>query len=349
MMQRRDVLAASAALPWAGTARLSLNENPFGPSPKVAAAILAALPYLARYADQADADRLAMRIAAYEGVGADQVILGDVLEPLGRALALAGGPGARLVYSDPGYTALIDAARPLGAQGVPVPLDQALRDDLPALATAADAHATALFLVHPHNPSGTAHDPAAALAFVRAVAERTLVIADEAYLDYAPDPRASLATLTRAGANVAVFRTFDKIHGLAALPFGYALVPRDLATRLRAAGVGAAHGLGRLALVAAEASLDDPEWVAQVRRRTIAGRERLHAALDALGLERSASQADFVFFKSPVAAAGLRERLAAGGIQVGRAFPPLDQWVRVTVGTEDEVGRTITALIAALE
>lgn len=354
-MKRRDILAAGAALPFSpmaaaanSSARLSLNENPFGPSPRVTAAITAALPRLARYADQADADRLAARVAALEGVAPDQVILGDVLEPLGRFLAMHGVQGGRFVYSDPGYTALVDAAHPLGGVGVPVVLDEGLRDDLATLKAAIDGRAKALFLVHPHNPSGTSHPFAVYAAFAREASQQTLVIADEAYLDYAPDSRASLVTLTREGANVVVFRTFDKIHGLAALPFGYALVPHNLARQLREAGVGGAHGLSALALVAAEASLGDPAWIAQVRRRTIAGRERLHQSLDGLGLKHSASEADFVFFASPIPAADLRARLAAQGIETARAFPPLGEWVRVTVGTEAEVARTIAALHAAL-
>jgi len=350
-LNRRVFLAASLAVAFAARAgvlappaRLSLNENAFGPSPRVARAMAAELPHLARYADQADADRLAARIAVIEGVAPDQILLGDLLESLGRYLAGQAPVGGRFVLSTPGYPALVDAARPLGGQGVGVPLAADLRDDLPALATAAQG-AKALFLVQPHNPSGTVHPPERFASFLRAVSARTLVIVDEAYLDYHEIATSAVAQ-TRAGANVAVFRTFDKIHGLAALPLGYAIVPRDLGAALRAQGIGAAHSLSRIALVAAEASLDDPAWRAQVRRRTIAGRDRLHGALDALGLEHSASVANFVFFRSPVP--DLRARLEQAGIQTGRPFAPFDQWLRITVGTEAEVTRTIAALHSAL-
>lgn len=357
-MDRRGVIAAGAALPLAAAgasslarpekpARLSLNENAFGPSPRVARAVLAAMPDLARYADQADADGLARRIAGVEGVSPEQVILGDLLAALGLHLAAQFPAGGRFVYSLPGYTALVDAARPLGAQGIGVPLDPDLRDDLPALSQAIDADARALSLVRPHNPSGTTHPWDRFAAFVTDAARRTLVIVDEAYLDY-DDPGKSAVALTRAGANVAIFRTFEKIHGLAGLPLGYLIAPLPLAQSLRGDGVGGAHGLGRLALAAAQAALDDPAWLAEVRRRTLAGRDRLHAALDALGLVHSASRANFVFFRSPAPADKLRARLAEAGVLVGRAFPPLDAWVRVTVGTEAEVDRTIAALRRAL-
>lgn len=360
-MDRRGVLAVGAALPVTaalpasrpvsgasdGPARLSLNENAFGPSPRVARAITGALPDLARYADQADADRLAARVAAIEGVGPEQLLFGDLLTTLGQHLAARPPAGGRFIYSAPGYTALVDSARPLGAEGIGVPLDNELRDDLPALSQAIDGHTRALFLVRPHNPSGTAHPWDRFSDFLATASKRTLVIVDEAYLDY-DGPRANAVALTRAGANVAVFRTFEKIHGLAALPLGYVVAPAPLAKALKADGIGAAHSLSRMALIAADAALDDPTWTGEVRRRTIAGRDRLHAVLDRLGIVRSASRANFIFFRSPIEAARLRARLAQSGILVGRAFPPLGEWVRITVGTEAEVDRTISALQQAL-
>ncbi|CAN5326771.1 hypothetical protein BH10PSE13_BH10PSE13_19880 [soil metagenome] len=201
-----------------------------------------------------------------------------------------------------------------------------------------------MFLVHPHNPSGTVNAAKAWDDFLIAAAARTTVIVDEAYIDY-DDPARTAVRLTRVGHNVAVFRTFDKIHGLAALPFGYLVASPALAAELRAAGVGAVHGLGRLAIAGALASLSDPAWIAEVRRRTLDGRDRLVRALYELGLEHSESRANFIFFRSG-AAPVLREGLSRAGILAGRAFPPLDDWIRITVGTEDEVTRTIAALRA---
>jgi histidinol-phosphate aminotransferase len=325
-------------------ARLSLNENPFGPSPAVIRAITAALGSISRYADQADADRLVGQIAALEQVAPAQIVLGEILEPLGAFLASRPPAGGRFVYSVPGYTALIDAAAPLGGVGVGVPLDGAQGNDLAALARAIQGDTRALYLVNPHNPTGTLDAPARFDAFVLDAAKRTLVIVDEAYLDYDDLPGRSAVRFTRAGANVAVFRTLAKIHGLAGLPFGYVVAPQPLAEVLRVAGIGSVHSQSRLALAAASAALADRNWIADVRRRTLAGRVRLTAALDALGLAHSDSRANFVFFRSPGDAGAVRAGLADAGILVGRAFPPLGGWVRITVGTEAEVTRTIAAL-----
>jgi histidinol-phosphate aminotransferase len=171
---------------------------------------------------------------------------------------------------------------------------------------------------------------------------------DEAYLEYDELEARSAVRFTRAGANVAVFRTLAKIYGLAGLPIGYTVAPPTLARSLRAVGLGDPHAQGRLALAAASAALADQDWVAQVRRRTLAGRRRLTAALDGLGLRHSASHANFVFFQSPVDAAQLRAKLREAGIETARPFPPLDTWLRIAVGTEAEVTRTINALQAIL-
>ena len=355
-LSRRGLMAASLAgaavgqavaeprePPVAAPIRVSLNENPFGPSPGARRALAAQLGRVDRYGDEFQSEALLTRIAAQEGVAPEQIVVGEILEALGLFLAARPPAGGRFVYSLPGYTALIDAARPLGGSGVGVPLDADLANDLPALSRAMTANTRALYLVNPHNPSGTVNDRAAFDAFLRDAARQALVIVDEAYLEY-DDMARSAVRHTRAGLNVAVFRTLDKIHGLAGLPIGYILAPLPLARALRAAGFGDPHGLGRLALAVADAALADTDWVAQVRRRTLAGRVRLTAALDALHLQHSQSHANFVFFRSPVPADRLRHALAQRGILVARAFPPLAEWVRISVGTEPEVGRTIAAL-----
>lgn len=340
--------ALSAAASAGPPARLSLNENPFGPSPLALEAIRADLPNIARYATAAEADALAARIAAYEGVPVSHVVIGEVLEPLGRHLALRPGPGGaggEFVYSNPGYTALVEAARPFGGTGVPVPLNDRLENDLPALLAAITPRTRALFLVNPHNPSGTASGAAELHAFLREAAARTLVIVDEAYLDYTDDyERATAVALIREGADVVVFRTLGKIHGLAGLQIGYALAPAPLADSLRQAGIGRPGSLNRLAVAAAEASLRDTARLAETRLKTAAGRSAWLAALDELGLRRTDARGSFVFFRTgrphrEVAAAFLAE-----GIDIGRGFPALDDWVRVTVGTPDENARAIAAL-----
>lgn len=329
--------------------QLSLNENPFGPSPRALAAIQAHLTGLSRYT-AVDADQLVAEIAAREQLAPEQVMLGEVLDALGRELAQRGGPGGEFIYSDPGYTALIDAAQLGGGVGVPVPLDAELRNDLGALRARLNPHTRAAFLVNPHNPSGTLNESAALHGFIREAAQRSTVIVDEAYLEFTPDSAARSAALDlRANANVVVFRTFTKFHGLAALPLGYALLPMDLAAALRKKGLGAARSQNRLAVIAARASLGDDAYAERVRRSVSVERARWFRVLKELGLRFSDAHGNFVFFETRRPHAEVAAAFLTQGIDIGRAFPPLDRWARISIGLPAENARAQAALRRILE
>ena len=316
--------------------RLALNETPLGPSPAAIDAIKADLAGLARYTGR-ELDDLTAAIAARENIAPEQIVLGENLNVLGLYLSARGGRGGTFVYSEPGYTALVDAVTPAGGRVVGVPLNAALENDLPAIAAAVDGTTRAVYLVNPHNPSGTVSDTAAFIAAVRDLSARTLVIVDEAYLEFMPNFAArSVAPLVREGGNVAVFRTFSKIFGLASLAIGYTLAPKPLAAALKQMGIGAFFGLSRLSLVAATASLGDHDYVASVRTKVAAEREAWHALLRARGRRFSASQANFVFFDCGRPHAEAAAALAARGIIIGRAQPQFDNWLRISIGLPDE-------------
>ena len=158
-----------------------------------------------RHGDEAAADRLVARVAGLEGIDAAQVVMGDLLEIPRLFLAARAPTGGRFVYSVPGFTALVDAARPLGGQPVSVPLDAALGNDLDALERAVVPGTKALYLINPHNPTGTASDRAAFDTFLTRVSQRALVVVDEAYRL----PAGAAATLRTAG--------FGDPHGLGRL------------------------------------------------------------------------------------------------------------------------------------
>ena len=350
-LSRREWIAMSvavAATPAIGASlprrtRLSLNENAYGPSPKVAPAIRAAAVGIERYVEQSEVDALTRQIAALERVAPEQVVIGEVLESLGQLLARQRAGGGGIVISAPGYTALVDAAAPLGGRAVPVPLNGRLENDLPALAGAVDGETLAVSLVNPHNPSGTVSDTGSWHAFIAATASRTLVVVDEAYLEYDDLARQSAIGHVREGRNVLVFRTLAKIYGLAGLSIGYAVAPVALARGLREAGIGAPHSLSRPSLAAAGRALADQAHVAAVRAKVASERQRMHGALESLGLRHTDSRANFVFFQT-AAADRIRAAATAASIEIARAFPPLNEWVRVTLGLPQENLRFLDVL-----
>ena len=323
--------------PQADTVHLNLNENAYGPSPQVRAAIERELSRISRYADADAAKELTEQIAVYERVAAEQIVLGEILATLGLYLGSEGGPGGEFLYSTPGYLALIDAAAHVGGVGVPVPLNANYENDLAALSAGINSRTRALYLINPHNPTGTVSDNHALKSFLRESSQHAPVIVDEAYLEYTPDfASRSAVSLVRDGANVLVFRTFDKIHGLAGLPIGYALVPRPLADALHKQGVSDAESLGRLNIAAASAALADRDHVPHVRDRVAQERAKWNRVLDELRVTHTASTANFVFFDTGRPQQEFAEALRKRGVEIGRAFPPYAHWARITIGLPSE-------------
>jgi histidinol-phosphate aminotransferase len=316
--------------------RMNFNENPLGPSPRAKEAIRAQMNSLQRYtADKGDKFRA--QIAQLENVAPEQIFIGELLEVFGLNLALLGPPGGEFIYSEPGYSALVGAVAPGGGKVVAVPLNDRQEDDLPALAAAVNSKTRAVYLVSPHNPSGTVSEKGALDAFIRDVSPRTLVMVDEAYLDFLDDYEdRTAARFIRQGANVVVFRTFGKMYGLAGLSMGYAIVPKALAASLTANGLGSPFEVNSLAVAAASASLTDTQYVIAMRALVAQEREKWHQLFNRLGVRHAAARAGFVFFETGRPHAEFAAIMLQKGVDVGRVFPPADRWTRLSFGTAED-------------
>jgi histidinol-phosphate aminotransferase len=173
--------------------------------------------------------------------------------------------------------------------------------------------------------------------FLKRLSKRTLIIVDEAYLEYADDfsGRTAVNNL-KEGDHVIVFRTMSKAYGLAGLSFGYAVAPKGLAQDFMAGGWVGIQALNRLSLAAAEAALKDQAYVSRVNQLVTRERDRWHAFLDELGLRHTASKANFVFFDVKKPHADVQDRLKRAGIIIGRSFEPYNTWIRITIGQPEE-------------
>jgi len=323
--------------------RLSFNENPLGPSPRAKEAILTQLNSLERYTAE-KGEEFRTQVAQLENVEPDQIFIGELLEEFGLQLALSGPPGGEFIYSEPGYTALVGAVSPGRGKVVGVPLNDRQENDLPALAAAVNSRTRAVYLVNPHNPSGTVSEQRDFDAFVRDVSTRTLVLVDEAYLDFLDDyPERTAARLIRQGANVVVFRTFGKLYALAGLSMGYAIAPKALAASLRANGLGLTFEANSLAVAAAAASLTDSHYVPAVRKHVRQEREKWQELFERLKLRYATSKGNFVFFETGRPHAEFATAMLRKGIDVGRIFPPADLWTRISIGrpAENAIARSV--------
>jgi len=343
-MRAQTMSAERLAAVAPGLIRLSLNENPYGPSASAREAMqrMVASDRGARY-PYAEVHAFVQQVAQHEGVAPAQIVLGvgsgELLETLGVHCGLKGGEA---LYAAPGYLQLPRAFEAMGGRARAVPLNARLEHDLPAMAAQVGAGTSVVYVANPHNPTGTVVDPAALRAFVADVAGRTTLLVDEAYLEIADDAaRRSVVDLVRDDRRLIVARTFSKIHGLAGLRIGYFVTSAPLAAELRRYSVG---GVSAPAVAAAAASLADEAFVKATRERIMAERARVTAVLRELGRTYAEPQGNFVFFHAGRPQAEIAARMQAEGVAVARAFPPLLDWVRITVGLPDENTRAIAAL-----
>lgn len=327
--------------------KLASNENPLGPSPKALAAVERVVGEIALYPD-GNGFALKSALARVLGVDMAQIVLGngsnDVLELAARLLL---GPGRSAVYAQHAFAVYPLATQACGARGIEVPA----RDyghDLEAMRRAIADDTRLVFIANPNNPTGTLLDPDALYAFLRRVPPEVAVVLDEAYVEYLePGARApSIAWLTEFP-NLIVTRTFSKAYGLAGLRVGYALASGDLAdlmNRLRQP-----FNVNSLALAAAEAALDDAEFIAQAKRVNDAGLAQLSAGFRRLGLDYIPSAGNFVCVRVGEAARVFQALLRKGVIVRPVANYGLPQHLRVSVGTAAQNARFLTALSEVLQ
>src|ERR1700704_3586332 len=211
-----ELTEAVGALPSAlNPLALSLNENPFPPLPSVRSALAASLDTANRYPEFLP-ERLRSLIAGRVGVRDDQVVIGaGATGVVLQVLHAVTSPGDTMVMTSPtfdGYPIFAQMAR---LRSVTVALDRHGHHDLDAMADAA-ARARVVVLCRPHNPTGTIEPAAEIEGFLRRVPSDTVVVLDEAYVEFlAPEHRIDAPALVARYPNVVVLRTFSKAYGLA--------------------------------------------------------------------------------------------------------------------------------------
>lgn len=328
--------------------KLASNENPYGPSPRVLAAIKDGPLELHRYPDPRGFD-LRRALAAHHGVSADELCLGngsnELIDLICRVFA---SPGEHVVYGQPSFACYsIGAVAQQLERGV-VPLRDDLHWNVDDLLAAVTPTTKLLFLANPNNPTG-AYVPGAELRrLLRSLPNEVIAVIDEAYVEYPDAPDFESAERMRDEHEATILlRTFSKAYGLAALRVGYAIAPSMMIGALNR--LRPPFNVGTLGQLAAIEALADPAHLEQSVQATRRDRRKLADALGELGLTVAPSQANFVLVDVQRSGRAVFEALLGKGVIV-RAMPaPLQQWLRVTVGRPDENARFIEALQEVLE
>ena len=320
---------------------LSSNENPYGPS---AGALEAAVKAAAnRYPDALE-EEAREAIAKHHGVAVDQVLLGCGSSEILRMADMAfSGPGRRVVAAEPTFEAVLMFAKVLHADGVKVPLTADFRHDLPKMADACDASTGLLYVCNPNNPTATIVTGDEMAAFAAKVPASAMILVDEAYHHFVEDPRyRSSLELIAKHPNVVVARTFSKIYGMAGLRLGYAVGSKETIAAM--APYASWSNTNAAVLAAAAASLADPNLVPRQKKLLNDTRKWLVSELTKQGRRTMPSEANFVMVDVGGDVAPVIQAFRARKILVGRKFPSLPTWLRVTVGKRDEMAAFLAAL-----
>lgn len=325
-----------------GPIRLGSNENPYGPSKGMRDAMIKAFDHTCRY-PYGYMTELVKAIADKEGVPTDHVVLtGGSTEGLKVAGLAYGIGGGEVIAADPTFHVLMEYSELFGAYVHRVPLNDKLEHDLEAMARRMTSKTRLVFLCNPNNPTGTLLDRHKVRDFCDSIAERAVVFSDEAYYDYIDEADyPSMVSLVKEGKNVIVSRTFSKVYGLAGARVGYLIARPDIAQRMKA------HVMANtnvLAIAAAVQALKEDDFYKFSLQKNKEGKDLIYKALDELKLPYIRSHANFVFFKSGRNINKMMADMEKQNIIIGRPFPPLMDWVRVSTGTIEEVKAFNTAL-----
>lgn len=337
----RDEVCAS----WRPTpiVRLSSNENPYGPSPAALKAMTDGFSLAWRYPDEY-ADMLADELARLHGVPVDRVLLGDGSgEILKLCAATFTSREKKLVIANPTFEAIARHAGVAGAEVVKIDLTTDYSHDLKKmLASGVGAGGAGLvYICNPNNPTASITPRNEMSEFLAKLSPTTIVLVDEAYHHYVESKDyESVIPLVKQYPNLIVARTFSKIYGMAGLRCGYCVTQYANIARLKTQQIF--DSVNIMALVAARASLNDAEQVTRGRKLNSEVKKSICTELDALGYRYIPSHANFMMIDLRREVRPVLDAMRNRGVEVGRLFPALPNFMRVTIGTGPEMKQFLT-------
>jgi histidinol-phosphate aminotransferase len=332
------MLAAAARHPHSADAVLiDANENPLGPCQSARDAMAAILPQGGRYADNLT-DELIKTFVQVEGLNADYVrpTIGST-PPLCLSVLAFTSPQKSFVTADPSFEVGMMMAEIAGARVVKVPLTKTYGHDVKAMLAAAPDGGV-FYICNPNNPTGTLTPHSDIEYLVANKPKDSIVLVDEAYIHLTDMP--SALDLVKAGKDVIVLRTFSKVYGLAGIRCGFVIARPELAEKVMQRGL---NFMPVTAAVAATASLKDPSVVMERRRINAGIRQQTFDWLARNGYSYIPSESNCFVVDTKRPGQQVRDAMAKENVMIGRVWPIMPTYVRITVGTQDEMERFQTA------
>ena len=327
--------------------KLASNENPLPPADRVQQAIMNALKDLNRYPD-GSGYYLRQALAKRHGVTSEQIILGngsnELIELLVRTFLR---PGDEAVVPHPSFVVYPMMVQAAGGIRVMVMLKD-YRLDLEAMARAITPMTKLVFIANPNNPTATIVTADEVEHFMSRVPERTIVVFDEAYMEFAHGPDfPDTLSYVKQGRKVLTLRTFSKAASLAGLRVGYGICDADataLMNRIRQP-----FNVNSLAQVAALAALEDEGHILECVRMIDAGKHFLYDEFKTMGIKYVPARANFVLVDVGRSASDIYQKLLLQGVIVRPLTSfGMETALRVTIGTPEENRKLVKALRTVL-
>ena len=333
-----EVLAARAGISPDKVIKLNGNENPYGPSPKVAEA-LGRFSSFSRYPDT-EQRQLRERVSAYLGVDPQSLVMGNGSdEIIDLILRMCLEPGDSIIEPVPTFGMYRLSARISGGQVVEVARDASFAIDVDEMKRAIGPRTKVVFVTSPNNPTGNVTPDR---DIRRLLDSGILVVVDETYYEFCGK---TVLPLVQEYPNLIVLRTFSKWAGLAGLRVGMGIMSPEIAGRMLT--IKPPYNVNVAAEVAVKATLEDLETLMDRVKAMVADRERLFSALERVpGIRPWPSEANFILCQFPTGRGKeVYDALAAKGIFL-RYFstPRLKDFVRISIGLPHEIDATIEAL-----
>jgi len=322
--------------------KLNTNESPYPPSPKVIEALEGKAETLRLYPDP-ECGELRSAIAQVHGIETEQIIAGNGSDEL-LAFIFQGFCPKGAAFADITYGFYKVWAQLYGVNAKIVPL----REDFTLCLEDYRGLNETIFIANPNAPTGIALDPRDIAALAKEKPER-LVVVDEAYVDFGAE---SCIRFIDELSNLLVVRTFSKSRNLAGGRVAFAAGSREIIADLNRIKYSFnPYNLNRLSQIAGTASVLDIQYFSECCSKIISTRERSAGELRALGFEMTESRTNFLFVRHPrLKGAELYKKLRGRGILV-RHFggERIEDYVRITIGSDKEMDALIEALAAILK
>lgn len=331
------------------TARLGANESLFGPSPKAIAAMQAEATEIWKYGDAESFD-LRAALAAHHGIAAANIVVGEGIDGLlGYLVRLLVAEGDAVVTSEGAYPTFNYHVAGFGGVLHKVGYVEDREDPATLFAKAAEVGAKLVYLANPDNPMGSWHSGQAIIDALDKLPEGTLLVLDEAYVEFAPEGTA--APIAADDPRVIRMRTFSKAYGMAGARVGYAIAAPGLISAFNK--VRNHFGMNRFAQAGALAALLDQDWLAHVQGQVAEARDRIARIAGDNGLTALPSATNFVAVDcggDGAFAKAVLDALVDQGVFVRMPFAaPQNRCIRVSCGRPEDLDAFAAALPAALD